>query len=246
MDTWTERQWSIFNHGGNKRLADFFVANNAPRETRYQRYHTPAAEWYREAFIKNKVFGKPVPKPDQGVVAGPCAIDGAPEVKKAAAPAADLLDFDAEPSKPAAKAAAPAAAADLLGFDDAPSAPSAPKDSDLVGGGDLLGMGGGSAPSDSAPFDILGLASTAANARPNSSALSGLDFNAAPAPAAAPAAPTAFTTTVPAQTTAPAYTAPAQDAGPMAGTLAGGAKYVEKKEEKEKDPFAMALDKWGM
>ena len=48
-------------------------------------------------------------------------------------------------------------------------------------------MGGGSAPSASAPFDILGLASTAANARPNSSALSGLDFNAAPAPAAAPA-----------------------------------------------------------
>eukprot|EP00434_Breviolum_minutum_P004264 symbB.v1.2.003760.t1/scaffold207.1/size268535/7 len=45
MDSWTERQLSVFNAGGNKRLAEFFKANNVPDSQGFQRYGTAAADW---------------------------------------------------------------------------------------------------------------------------------------------------------------------------------------------------------
>jgi len=251
MDSWTEMQLHVFDHSGNRQCAEFFAANGISNAARFQRYQTPAAEWYRESWIKNRLFCKPVPAPPQGVVAGPCvdrqaAAAKAPAAK--AAPPADLLDLGGEQPAPAAK---PAAQADLLGFGDAPAPASKPQarpaDADLLGvgaaasspapaiggGGDLLGLGS-TAPAQAASPDIFSLAATAQSARPAAAQLASLDFAAPATPA--PAAQ------------APAPAAPAA-ASPSAGanTLGGGAKLVDQqKEEKASDPFAMALEKWGM
>merc|ERR1719277_1391271 len=91
----------------------------------YQRYSTPAAEWYREAWVKSRTLGREVPEPPPGVSRGPCT-EGAAEAKKpATAPPVDLLDMDA--------AASPAPAADLLDFGDAAAA--RPAEADLLGVG---------------------------------------------------------------------------------------------------------------
>lgn len=271
MDSWTERQLQIFDHSGNKQCADFFAANGVGNSVRYQRYHTPAAEWYREAWIKNRIFDRPVPPPPQGVVVGPCVDKAAAKAAAAkAAPPADLLDFGGDQPAPAKKAAAQA---DLLGFGDAPAAPqAAPQarsvDADLLGvaaaapsapapaGGDLLNLGGGAA-GQAGSVDIFGLAATAQSARPPAAQLASLDFTSqAPLSAAAPAAPLAQAFAAPAPAPAaglaqPAWEAPAAAAGASpasaANTLGGGAKLVDPpKEEKASDPFAMALEKWGM
>eukprot|EP00440_Ansanella_granifera_P063652 gb/GFBE01069013.1/.p1 GENE.gb/GFBE01069013.1/~~gb/GFBE01069013.1/.p1 ORF type:complete len:525 (+),score=100.81 gb/GFBE01069013.1/:1-1575(+) len=246
MDSWTERQIQIFGSGGNKRLAEFFRANGVAPNLMYQRYATPAGDWYREAWIKNRTLGRPVPAPEQGVVVGPC-VDGAAQPAKAkpAAPPADLLDLGGGPAP--ASAPASAAQADLLGFggDEPPAKPTQKsQEADLLGvgssgGGDLLSLGtvgGTSAKAD----DLLGLAATAASAKPAAASLASLDFGAAPVQAAAPQAM---------QAAAPAAQPARQAFAPAPGTntLGGGAKLAEPaKEEKADDPFAMALKQWGM
>lgn len=175
MDSWTERQLRVFEHGGNRRLAEFFAANGIEKGARFQRYQTPAAAWYREAWIKGRMFDQEVSPPPAGVVAGPCSIGGAAGGAAAAAPM-DLLDMGA--SSGTAAPASAAAQGDLLGFDDGPAAAgggAAPRDADLLGaaapaaaplgGGDLLGLDGGGGASSSGGL---------------------LDFGAQPAAAAPP------------------------------------------------------------
>merc|ERR1740121_971325 len=126
MDSWTPSQLRVFDHGGNRRLKEFFAANSVPGEPRFQRYNSHAATWYRESWIKNSIFDKDVPPPPAGVVYGPCM---AGATSKTTPAAADLLDFGGASS-------APTGAGDLLSFDEKP-APAA------KGGAmeDLLGMG---------------------------------------------------------------------------------------------------------
>lgn len=272
MDSWTERQLQVFEHGGNQRLGDFFTANGIDSTVRFQRYHTPAAEWYREAWIKNRIFDREVPPPAQGVVTGPCNAGQAKSSAKAAAPPADLLDMGSS-AGPAPK---PAAQADLLGFDDGP-APSAASSAagghaDLLGvggsgapqtataatgGGDLLGLGG----AGGSPLGDLDFAAIAANARPPSSALAGfsgttqpqqnalasLDFSATTAPAPMPGA-AAFpgAAGLAAAPKAASLGAMPARAPAMANTLGGGAKLVDPPKAEEEDLFAMACKKFGV
>jgi len=258
MDSWTDRQIKIFNSGGNARLQKFFEVNQVAASTGFNRYMTPAAEWYRESWIKSRALERDVPPPPAGIQVGPC-VDTSAKTKKAEAaapkaPQADLLDFGSEP---VAKPAAPAAAqADLLGFggEPAPAAkPAAMTSSDLLGvagpttstpastgGGDLLGLGG-----SAGGGDLFSLASTAANARPPSSALASLNLDMAPAstnntlgapPAMQPANAAA---------TMPMGSAGAPQAA--ANTLGGGACLAQSPQKpKDVDPFAMAMEKWGM
>lgn len=185
MDSWTERQLQVFDQGGNKRMTEFFAANGVPSEPRYQRYQSPAAEWYRESWIKNRIFAKEVPPPPQGVVVGPCsatvqAAGAAIATAKQAAPVADLLDFAGAPP------VAVAAAGDLLGFDEKPVAARGAAMDDLLGmgssvgaaaapraapmaapaalptGGDLLSLGGGGGVA-SAGADLLGFGSASSS-----------------------------------------------------------------------------------
>mmetsp|Transcript_12412 Transcript_12412/g.30986 ORF Transcript_12412/g.30986 Transcript_12412/m.30986 type:complete len:572 (+) Transcript_12412:146-1861(+) len=274
MDSWTERQLQIFDHGGNSRFDEFCRANGISNAPRFQRYHTPAAEWYREAWIKNRIFSRPVPPPQQGVVVGPCKDTSAAAAKATApAPQVDLLEFGGGSSAPAAKAAAQA---DLLGFGDAPATakPAAAADADLLGvssaasgsggggGGDLLGLGGGGGSSNSGA-ELLDFAAIAANARPPASALAGLDLTAASAPAPAPALapgpapaqlsavaaapqPLASLQMPAAPAASPSQPASTSAAPAMANTLGGGAKLIDPPKDEKSDPFAMALNKWGM
>lgn len=275
MDSWTDRQMKVFEHSGNKRLAEFFEANGVQPSARYQRYHTPAAEWYREAWVKNMTLGREVPPPPQGVSAGPCKGTGQPAkqaVSAKAAPAAptvDLLDMGGEPAKKAPAAAAPAA--DLLSLGgDASKAPAA--NADLLGvgtssapasnSGDILGLGSLStaapATSQAGGGDmLLTLAATAASARPSSAALASTPASVPgmqPAPASnlgmlnmPISTPTPAVAAAPANNIAPSN---GQALGgltmPASGTLAGGAKLAEKEKKTDEDPFAMALSKWGM
>mmetsp|Transcript_18718 Transcript_18718/g.40874 ORF Transcript_18718/g.40874 Transcript_18718/m.40874 type:complete len:504 (+) Transcript_18718:78-1589(+) len=237
MDSWTPQQLEVFEHGGNERLGAFFEANGVQASMRYQRYSTPAAAWYRECWIKNRTLNKPVPPPTDGVKAGPCVDPGAAAAKPAADPVVDLLDFDGEKPTPKPKAAVPApsaAHADLLGFGSEVQTSSGHGD-------DLLGMSG--CPSQSqnkgGEDDLLGLTAISAAARPPSSTLlesHSVGATLAPATVTAPqavvqdAAQTSYTPT----------------ASPAANSMAAGAKMTEMAKEKSDDPFAMALDKWGM
>lgn len=235
MDSWTERQLSIFNSGGNKRMADFFQANGVPTSQGFQRYSTAAADWYREAWIKSRTLGRPVPAPLQGVKVGPCVDDSQPQAKaKAAAPPVDLLDMG---DRSSVSVPVKAQETDLLNFDATPAAPQKRQETDLLatGGGDLLGL---SAPSASAPSQANDLLSAMAGAP--------LDFGAQ----AAQATPApSFATAPSAAPSAPSWEAPKlPSSAPSTGsnTLAAGAKLVEQPKEKADDPFAMALKQWGM
>lgn len=177
MDTWTERQLQIVvTHGGNRRLLDFFNANHVPASMRLQRYSTQAAEWYREAWIKNRTLERPVPSPPSGVVAGPChyvenadaaAAQIESSVVKHAAPA-DLLELGSEATLGCGKASP----ADLLSFDGGtPSSPgtSPPRQGDMGMDADLLGVSSsvGTAASQqqtalSIDVDLLGVGTAAA------------------------------------------------------------------------------------
>lgn len=264
MDSWTERQLHLFDSGGNQRLADFFRANNVPDSQMYQRYSTPQAEWYREAWVKNRTLGRPVPSPPQGVVVGPCVDDAKPagstSQAKSEAPPVDLLDFGG--GAPATDAPTPQV--DLLAFGGDPVTQPAQstQGADLLGVGEpvsshaggLLGIGpGGRAPAGTAD-DLLGLASTSASTSTSAAAaLSSLDFGtplglAAPAAGTAPAMGVATHVAFPAAGLASAapgghYSAPL----PSERTLGGGAQLAESaKEQKADDPFAMALKQWAM
>lgn len=247
MDSWTERQLSIFNSGGNKRMADFFQANGVPTSQGFQRYSTAAADWYREAWIKSRTLGRPVPTPLQGVKVGPCVDDSQQAKAKAAASPVDLLDMGEKSGPSVPVKAVPET--DLLNFDATPAAaPQKRQETDLLGsgGGDLLGLSAPSAPS--AP---------SAQANDLLSAMAGapLDFGAQAAQAATPAMPSFPAATAPSaqspmnfQVPNPPSSAPAPAAAPPNGsnTLAAGAKLVEQPKEKADDPFAMALKQWGM
>lgn len=254
MDSWTDQQLKVFENGGNKRLSDFFAANGVAPSLVRQRYVTPAAEWYREAWVKCSTLGKPVPAPPAGVQVGPCtaAVDESASAKAKAVPApqADLLDMDEKKAPVAA-----AKQADLLGFDDAPSA----KETDLLGvggfGGQVTGssdlnlLGLDSAPSATpanatADADLLAFAAIAQSARPVG-ALDGLDLGAAPAPAVQATVPSAVASGDFATPMMPASSAAFPTPG-ATGTLGGGAKLVEQPADKKDDPFAMALNKWAM
>jgi len=67
MDPWTDQQLHIFDHGGNRRLREFFEVNKVTRDCR-RRYHTRAAGWYREDWIRNVTLGCTVPDPPKGTV----------------------------------------------------------------------------------------------------------------------------------------------------------------------------------
>jgi len=246
MDSWTERTLSIFNSGGNKQLADFFSANGVPASAMFQRYSTPAADWYREAWIKNRTLGREVPAPVAGVVVGPCIDDKTPAAAspaKPAVPPAYLLDMGAESSAPATQASKPAAQADLLGFADEPAKPA--QQADLLGvspstsgASDLLALGS----SDTSSSGLLDFAPVTSGSP--ALAMASLDFNAAPiTPSPVPAS-----TAMPFPIAPVADTQTARSSLPMASnTLGGGAKLVvPAKDEKADDPFAMALKQWNM
>eukprot|EP00930_Biecheleria_cincta_P044340 TRINITY_DN30455_c0_g1_i1.p1 TRINITY_DN30455_c0_g1~~TRINITY_DN30455_c0_g1_i1.p1 ORF type:complete len:549 (+),score=104.95 TRINITY_DN30455_c0_g1_i1:76-1722(+) len=248
MDSWTERQLQVFDSGGNQRLAHFFQANKVPDSPMYQRYSSPAGEWYREAWIKNRTLGREVPSPLQGVVVGPCIDDSKPanstSQAKPDAPPVDLLDFGGETQK----TNAPTNQTDLLAFgggDPAASPAQSMPEADLLGVGEPV-----SSHTGSNADDLLGLGPTAVNAQPSAAAaLSSLDFGtptafSASAVGAAPAMGAATQVAAPAaamqggQTFAPL---------PLERTLGGGAKLAEPaKEQKADDPFAMALKQWAM
>lgn len=264
MDSWTERQLQLFDSGGNQRLAKFFHANSVPESPMYQRYSSPQAEWYREAWIKNRTLGREVPSPPQGVVVGPCIDDSKPvnstSQAKSAAPPVDLLDFGGE----AHKVDAPTPQSDLLAFGGDPTGQPAQsmQQADLLGvgeaasshAGDLLGIGSGGRASGGNADDLLGLGSTAVNARPSAAAaLSSLDFGTPTAfPAstagAAPAVASATHVAVPAAGLTVAMSgSPTSAPLPSERTLGGGATLVESaKEQQNDDPFAMALKQWAM
>eukprot|EP00928_Gymnodinium_smaydae_P060931 TRINITY_DN4489_c0_g3_i1.p1 TRINITY_DN4489_c0_g3~~TRINITY_DN4489_c0_g3_i1.p1 ORF type:complete len:538 (-),score=122.25 TRINITY_DN4489_c0_g3_i1:129-1742(-) len=293
MDTWTEQSIGIFEHGGNKRLADFFAANGLSAEQRFGRYHTPAAEWYREAWIKSRTLGREVPPPPSGVSAGHCggaaaSVAGGPSLATSAPPI-DLLDFggaDASVSKAPSASAPPAPTADLLDFGDAAPAaaaaapaPAAALDADLLGVGGIASSSasGAACASASASTSLLGLddclsAPMTSSPWPAASSASGNHLTSAPPAAllgdsasllslepclagaastsaaavhslapAAPAAPTAAANGSRSVTSAGA-------ALPAARTMAGGARLeaAPVAVEKDENPFAMALEKWGM
>lgn len=219
----------------------------------YQRYSSPHAEWYREAWIKNRTLGREVPSPPQGVVVGPCIDDSKPanstSQAQSAAPPVDLLDLGGEVQK----SDVPNPQTDLLGFGGGPAGQAAQsmQQADLLGvgeavssqAGDLLGIGSGERAPGGNADDLLGLGSSAVNARPSAAAaLTSLDFGA---PIAFPAS---------ASGSAPAAGLTAAMSGsltsappPSERTLGGGATLVESaKEPKNDDPFAMALKQWAM
>lgn len=155
MDSWTERQVRVFDHGGNRRLAEFFAANDVPAELRSHRFASPAAEWYRESWIKSRIFGRDVAAPPAGVVLGPCAT-GAQSAAQAAARPADLLDFGA-----GSPTAAVTSQGDLLSFDEKPgaaSAASAASGAHVEAAGtavDLLDMGSAGGPAAASGTRLL-------------------------------------------------------------------------------------------
>eukprot|EP00811_Abedinium_folium_P023056 NODE_3255_length_2065_cov_8.102167.p1 GENE.NODE_3255_length_2065_cov_8.102167~~NODE_3255_length_2065_cov_8.102167.p1 ORF type:complete len:602 (-),score=95.38 NODE_3255_length_2065_cov_8.102167:190-1995(-) len=183
MDIWTERQLQIFRHGGNARFAEFLEANGVVRSSDFQCYHTQAAEWYREAWIKNRTLERPVPPPPAGIVVGPCGVAArrtpvsgpADLLDLGTQPAAgDLLDFgmDAAPVAPAPTKPSSAPTVDLLDFagdiatgpGSGPMLPQAsnPQDADFFSfgmtssGGPTAGVGVGSTAASLLPFDALG------------------------------------------------------------------------------------------
>eukprot|EP00434_Breviolum_minutum_P004263 symbB.v1.2.003758.t1/scaffold207.1/size268535/5 len=252
--------------------AGWLMAIQSPRKTLGQ---TMWRRMYREAWIKNRTLGRPVPAPVQGVVVGPCVDQSQPKAK-APAPPVDLLDMGtSNSSKPGSK---PAEETDLLNFGSEPVKeirrrgdgevmmvmvvvmmavmvpPGHPsghfqetKSSDLLATG--AGTGG----------DLLGLSASPVQADDLLSAMGGapLDFGAqqvaTPAvPSVVPASPAPqlssldFQASAPAQVQAP-HVPMAPHTAPMNGnTLAAGAKLVEQPKEKAEDPFAMALKQWGM
>jgi hypothetical protein len=133
MDSWAERQLQVFERGGNARLAEFFAANGVPKDAGC--YRTPAAQWYRDAWIKCSVLGLEVPPPPAGVSPGPCVSctpGPAPEAVAGPEHVVDLLDLLADsPSSPAAAdpyriEASRDLSADLLSFsEEAPFDPDA-------------------------------------------------------------------------------------------------------------------------
>jgi len=161
MDSWTERQLELFQHGGNSRLKAFFEANGVP--TGAQQYGSQAAEWYREAWIKCRTMGRPVPPPPAGVVAGPCVETRAPEAHSALAkPPADLLDFSSEPAVAESNRTASMTPCDLLEVEGPAAATAQSPDlldfSGLPSGGDLLDFGDTVATgAPSSASDLLGL-----------------------------------------------------------------------------------------
>jgi len=232
MDSWTERQLSVFNAGGNKRLAEFFKANNVPDSQGFQRYGTAAADWYREAWIKNRTLGRPVPAPVQGVVVGPCVDQSQPKAK-APAPPVDLLDMGtSNSSKPGSK---PAEETDLLNFGSEPVKET--RSSDLLATG--AGTGG----------DLLGLSASPANDLLSAMGGAPLDFGAqqvsTPAVPSVVASPAPQLSSLDFQASAPAQ-APHVPMAPHTAPMYCQAKLVEQPKEKAEDPFAMALKQWGM
>mmetsp|Transcript_23342 Transcript_23342/g.53802 ORF Transcript_23342/g.53802 Transcript_23342/m.53802 type:complete len:533 (-) Transcript_23342:52-1650(-) len=239
MDTWSLKQLTIFEHGSNARLKKFFDVNQVPASGGLARYSTPAATWYRESWMKNKMFGRDVPAPTDGVRVGPCVASGsstAPKSTESTAPPADLLDLGgggAEEKKKKPEAAS----TDLLGVSDAPAlleidrVPQKPS-----AGADLLGFDAVASSKTETKLgseDLLALQAMMEAPAQTSTAtmLSGLDLssNAQTNAASVPTTGATFGT------------------APAATTLAGGAKLVQPvKEEKAEDPFAMALEKWGM
>lgn len=233
MDSWTEKQFQIFQHGGNGRLKAFLDANKVQGSLGFNRYMTPAAEWYREAWIKSRTLGKPVPPPPAGVTTGPCVggdVASAPAAKAAApAPVADLLDFGGD-TRPAGGAAAPAPQADLLGFDDGPSVPQARALADA----DLLGV---SSPSSGELFSL-----SSPSTGGDIFSLSSLTVQNTPSPPLNVLQPPVSPSTSP-----NGLARPQDNSSPLGGnTLGAGAKLVETPKKVEADPFAMALEKWGM
>eukprot|EP00929_Paragymnodinium_shiwhaense_P071178 TRINITY_DN36197_c0_g2_i1.p1 TRINITY_DN36197_c0_g2~~TRINITY_DN36197_c0_g2_i1.p1 ORF type:complete len:582 (-),score=165.52 TRINITY_DN36197_c0_g2_i1:118-1863(-) len=266
MDTWTQQAIGIFDFAGNAKLSTFFAANgvNAGVGSGLAKYNTGAAEWYREAFIKNRALGRDVPAPPPGIKAGPSVGGGAsasstkeaPKAKAAAAPAVDLLDMGGGgDGKPAAKAkAAPAQNADLLGVDSfdvaslARAAAAKPSGANFT---QLVDTNVGPAKTASGGGDLLGLSlngNASATPAPALDPMAGLFSSPAPAAAAPALATTAtpFSAATPAPAAAPQNASPTAAAPAGANTLAGGAKLKDPEPKKADDPFAMALEKWGM
>jgi len=275
LDSWTDRQLQIFEHGGNTRLQEFFTANQVHSGAGFQRYSTPAAEWYRESWIKSRMFARAVPSPPSGILPGPCVASWRPPSKDEAergttARAGDLLEFAGEPGvgttavSPVAFATAPAA--DLLGFDTGPTTSSSLITAKTSPNADLLGTGQATTATDPfgltsgmVPFpvttdaDLLSLAGNSAGLS-HSSPLASLDFSesAEPRPVPAVRAEKIAAPSTPAGT----LVSPSKEARTMispisaANTLAGGAKLVDKLADLDKpvndDPFAMALSRWNM
>jgi hypothetical protein len=238
MDSWTERQLQVFKYGGNKQLMSFFDANGVPASLALQRYSTPAAEWYRESWIKNCTLERPVPEPTVGIVRGPCINADGSKVA-ATDPAADLLSLCTEPTPPRT-----APSMDLLDLAETPAQTvesRQPADCDLLDfgaaaaqtgtadeqtDGDLLGLG------VDASADLLGLSGESTVQADHLSQLISLDLASSSASAASssPASP------------------PFQSLrrGTASETMASGAEVVEKTKDNSDDMVAMALDKWGI
>jgi len=268
MDSWTETQLQVFDHGGNQRLGDFFAANRIDASGgRFQRYCTPAAEWYRESWMKNRLFNRPVPAPPPGVAGGPCTAKGAGRVNEdtqSMPPSVNLLDFDGSSSSGAPVAPAQA---DLLGFDDQSCAGDTTQsaDADLLGvssisaapqgsgGADLLGFSDfGCSPSKVSNHqvggDLVGVM-TAQLSSPMTANFGALNLNSTAAPPLL-SSPSSLHPNPSHDQVLTALREPALQQSPtiaMGKTLGAGAKYQDApKDEKSTDPFAMALQRWNM
>lgn len=223
MDAWTEPQLGVFEYGGNARMAEFFAANGLSSAGPQQRYQTPAAEWYREAFIRCKVAGSVVPAPPAGVLAGPCGVVAEavqPACCTPAAAEADLLNFDICEVPREAGPPHSSANADLLDFGTgAPRSPGAPggQDNPMINpvGFDLLDI---EAPARGAPVieQLVDITVCSSVSCPDQ---------------VCPVSSASLAT--------------ATSSGTVSGTLAGGARLAVLPQEKANDLFAMALQKWG-
>lgn len=194
MDSWGEKQLQVFAHGGNARLAQFFEANALPAVLGFQRYKSPAAEWYREAWIKNRFLGLPVPPPPSGIVAGPCSDAPPQQQQHQPAPIVDLMDLDSARGNPTAASATNVGApvVDLLAFDEPAAGPpvqatpaAAPQVDIFVGFGDAPTTTG----ADLLDFGLAAPAPAPVAAPAPAPALDLFSFDSAPTPVTQPAAP---------------------------------------------------------
>ncbi|CAM9538395.1 unnamed protein product [Ascophyllum nodosum] len=61
MDSWSDKQIKMMRAGGNQKLIDWFSSHDVTSSQRInQKYHTPAAELYRERLIAT-IEGRPLP-----------------------------------------------------------------------------------------------------------------------------------------------------------------------------------------
>lgn len=144
MDTWSEKQLRSLEHGGNGRLTSFFEANSVNEFGRHARYQHAAAEWYREAYLKNKIEGTPIPAPAAGIHTGPCQI--------ATTPVVDLLDFGGASGNSSSQAATESQS-DLLDFGGFRG--SGPPQAAGTTSGDLFDFGAPAPSKSSAEVDLL-------------------------------------------------------------------------------------------